>query len=78
MPSLGKGFGLEARRTLAPPHYDGVSDMAVAVKKGCFFSASRDRRSWGSPRVRFEGDGGTGGRGDGGTGGGPCVRVGTR
>jgi len=38
----------QARRTLAPPHYDGVSDIAVAGKKGFFFSASRDRslRRW--------------------------------
>eukprot|EP00913_Durusdinium_trenchii_P011501 g10799.t1 len=38
----------QARRTLAPPHYDGVSDVAVAAKKGYFFSASRDRsiRRW--------------------------------
>eukprot|EP00930_Biecheleria_cincta_P045291 TRINITY_DN31223_c0_g1_i1.p1 TRINITY_DN31223_c0_g1~~TRINITY_DN31223_c0_g1_i1.p1 ORF type:complete len:582 (-),score=83.88 TRINITY_DN31223_c0_g1_i1:56-1801(-) len=38
----------QAGRTLSPPHYDGVSDLAVAPKKGCFFSASRDRsiRRW--------------------------------
>jgi len=38
----------QARRTLAPPHYDGVSDLAVGAKSGRFFSASRDRsiRRW--------------------------------
>mmetsp|Transcript_48045 Transcript_48045/g.134140 ORF Transcript_48045/g.134140 Transcript_48045/m.134140 type:complete len:590 (-) Transcript_48045:97-1866(-) len=38
----------QARRTLNPPHYDGVSDVAVGRQKGFFFSASRDRsiRRW--------------------------------
>lgn len=38
----------QARRTLSPPHYDGISDLAVAHRQGKFYSASRDRsiRRW--------------------------------
>lgn len=31
-------------RTLHPPHYDGVSSIAVCAKHGKFYSGSRDRR----------------------------------
>eukprot|EP00927_Polykrikos_kofoidii_P050961 TRINITY_DN44784_c0_g1_i1.p1 TRINITY_DN44784_c0_g1~~TRINITY_DN44784_c0_g1_i1.p1 ORF type:complete len:566 (-),score=80.67 TRINITY_DN44784_c0_g1_i1:105-1802(-) len=38
----------QARRTLSPPHYDGVSDLTVGTQRTRFYSASRDRsiRRW--------------------------------
>lgn len=44
----------QAQKTLSPPHYDGVSDLAVG--SGHFYSASRDRsiRRWDSQS--FESD----------------------
>jgi len=46
----------QARRTLAPPHYDGVSDLAIGTRSGKIFSASRDRslRRWDA--TTFESD----------------------
>mmetsp|Transcript_19508 Transcript_19508/g.56750 ORF Transcript_19508/g.56750 Transcript_19508/m.56750 type:complete len:571 (-) Transcript_19508:141-1853(-) len=40
----------QARCTLNPPHFDSVSDIAVASRSGRFYSASRDRsiRKWDS------------------------------
>merc|ERR1712167_27672 len=32
-----------ATNTLHPPHYDGVTSIAVAAKHGKFYSGSRDR-----------------------------------
>merc|ERR1712139_740340 len=38
----------QARRTLSPPHYDGVTDLAVGAARTRFYSCSRDRsiRRW--------------------------------
>merc|ERR1711862_1083083 len=38
----------QARRALAPPHYDGVTGLAVGSRSGQFYSSSRDRsiRRW--------------------------------
>eukprot|EP00928_Gymnodinium_smaydae_P034777 TRINITY_DN2457_c0_g2_i1.p1 TRINITY_DN2457_c0_g2~~TRINITY_DN2457_c0_g2_i1.p1 ORF type:complete len:659 (-),score=145.28 TRINITY_DN2457_c0_g2_i1:53-1990(-) len=38
----------QARRTLSPPHYDGVSALTVGASQSRFYSASRDRsiRRW--------------------------------